>query len=69
MENFIVLLSQIFGISLLQMIFDAFIDTDSYPFQKKIINFTCFVGSLYLVLLFIFNNLFVEINNIVSAFF
>lgn len=69
MENFIILLSQIFGISLLQMIFDAFIDTDSYPFQKKIINFTCFLGSLYLVLLFIFNNLFVEINSIVNNFF
>ncbi len=69
MEEFILLLTQIFGISLLQMIFDVFIDGESYPFQKKIINITCFIGSLYLVLMFVFNTLVMEISNIVSSFF
>lgn len=60
-----VLIGQIFIIALTQTIMEAFISPSEKPYQAKVISIACFVGSLYLLIDFILNNL---IRDFSSAF-
>lgn len=68
MNEFYTVIGQIFIISMVQMILDAIFD-GKYPNQSKIINLACYLCSLYIVVFFIGNTLFVEINELVGNIF
>ena len=65
MREFMVLIGQIFLISLIQTIVEVFLKSDNRDFQIKIINVACIMGSLYLVLQFVFTYIIRELTNIV----
>ena len=65
MKDFVALIVQIFIIVLIQIIFEAFVDTSKKPYQAMVINIAFFLGSLYLLVDFIFNNIIKNINTIV----
>ena len=52
-----VLIGQIFIIALIQTIMEVFISPSEKPYQAKVVSIACFIGSLYLLIDFIFNNL------------
>lgn len=64
MSDFMILIGQIFIIALIQTIMEAFISPSEKPYQAKVISIACFIGSLYLLIDFIFNNL---LNNLTSS--
>lgn len=68
MENLFILLAQIFLISCFQILFEVFIDKDEKPYQAKIVNLACFVGSLYLVLIFIYEILITELISLLNLY-
>lgn len=61
MKQLFLLLTQIFLISCIQILFEVFVDKDERPYQAKIVNLACFVGSLYLVLSFTYETLISEL--------
>ena len=65
MREFIVLLGEIFLISLLQTVVEVFVDADKRSYQMRIINIACIMGCLYLVLNFVFENIISEIQTVV----
>lgn len=65
MSEFMVLISQIFIIALIQTVMEAFVSPGEKPYQARVISIACFIGSLYLLIDFIFNNL---LNNFSSVF-
>lgn len=68
MDQLFLLLAQIFLISCFQILFEVFIDKDERPYQAKIVNLACFVGSLYLVLLFVYETLITELMTILQLY-
>lgn len=69
MNEFLVLVGQILLIVCLQSVVELFIDATSKPYLIKILSIACYVGSLYLLLRFVFDNLMPEIFNIVRMAF
>ncbi len=67
MNEFMALITQVFLISCIQTIFEVFIDKENMPYMHRIISITCFSGSLYLVLEFIFNTLIKELLTMMSV--
>jgi len=65
MREFMVLIGQIFLISLIQTILEVFLKTENRDYQVKIINIACIMGSLYLVLQFVFTYVLRELSTIV----
>jgi len=65
MREFMVLIGQIFLISLIQTILEVFLKTENRDYQIKIINIACIMGSLYLVLQFVFTYVLRELSTIV----
>ena len=65
MAEFIVLLGEIFLITLLQTVVEVFVDADKRAFQMRIINIACIMGCLYLVLNFVFQTIVPEIQTVV----
>jgi hypothetical protein len=57
MKEFMVLIGQIFVISLVQTVLEAFLDTEGRKYQIRIINIACIVGSLYFLLQFVFDHI------------
>ena len=66
MREFIVLIGQIFFIALLQSIIETFLSTEKRDHQIKIINIACVMGSLYLLLQFVYNNVLGEITTFLN---
>ncbi|MCL1935956.1 MAG: hypothetical protein FWF57_06240 [Defluviitaleaceae bacterium] len=58
MSEILQLFGQIFLIAIIQIVSDAFIDKGSMAMQSKLVNIACFLGSLYLVLNFLFTYIF-----------
>jgi len=65
MREFMVLVGQIFLISLVQTILEVFLKTDGRDYQIKIINIACIMGSLYLVIQFVFTYIIRELTSII----
>ena len=65
MREFMVLIGQIFLISLIQTIVEVFLKSDNRDYQIRIINIACIMGSLYLVLQFVFTYILRELTAIV----
>ncbi len=64
MREFMILIGQIFLISCVQTLIEAFVDPDKKPLQARIISLACFSGSLYLLLQFVFTYLLKELNTV-----
>ena len=69
MREFMILVGQIFLIVCVQSIVEMFVDLSKAPLMQKILNIACFLGGLYLLLQFVFNNIFPEITQIVRVYF
>ncbi len=67
MDEFITLITQIFIISCIQTILEMFIDGEKHPYQVKMISVACFVGSMYLISLFVFEILLSELISMISG--
>jgi len=65
MREFMVLVGQIFLISLVQTILEVFLKSENRDYQIKIINIACIMGSLYLVIQFVFTYVIRELTSIV----
>lgn len=66
MQPFFVLIGEIFLISCINSILEIFIDTKKNELMGKIINVACYIGSLYLLVDFIFNNIIRDISTLIS---
>jgi hypothetical protein len=66
MREFITLVTQIFIITLVQIVIEVFMDASKNPYQAKLLNIACFTGSLYLLINFVFNILLKELNTVVK---
>jgi hypothetical protein len=60
-----VLVGQIFLISLVQTVLEVFLKSENRDYQIKIINIACIMGSLYLVVQFVFSYVIRELSSIV----
>ena len=69
MNEFLVLIGQIFLIACLQSVIETYLDMEKKTYMAKIANFACYAGALYLLLQFIFNHLFREIFSIIQFAF
>jgi len=66
MNQLLLLIFELLFIAVMQMVIEAFLDSDKRETQKKILNIACIVGSLYFLLQFVFNYVIKEINMIVK---
>jgi len=69
MREFMLLVGQIFLISCTQSILELFTNLSEKTHQGKILGIACFMGSLYLLLQFVFNHLFPQVAQIVQIHF
>ncbi|MDR2650530.1 MAG: hypothetical protein LBB94_12575 [Clostridiales bacterium] len=65
MREFMTLIGQIFLISLVQTILEVFLKSDNRDYQIRIINIACIMGSLYLVLQFVFTYILKELTTMI----
>jgi hypothetical protein len=66
MREFIILLGEILIIVLLQTVLETFFEEKKHAVQLKVINIACILGSLYLLLDFLFNHILSEITAFVK---
>ena len=66
MSEFVILIGQIFVIGVIQIIIEVFINMSDKPYQSKIINIACFMGSFYLLLDCTYNYLLKDISRLVN---
>ena len=69
MREFTVLIGEIFFIALVQTILELLIDAEKRPQQIRIVNIACILGSLYLLLQFVFTYIMGEISTFVKFSF
>ena len=62
MNDFFLLIGQIFLIALIQLVLEVLIDTSKRPLQATLINAACFLGGLYLLLDFLFGRVWVSLS-------
>ena len=65
MREFTLLIGQLFFIALMQTVLELFIDPKERPKHVQILNIACIMGSLYLVLQFVFTYILRELSSIV----
>ena len=66
MREFTVLIGQLFFIALMQTVLELFIDPRERPKHVQILNIACIIGSLYLLLQFVFEYLMGELFTFVT---
>ncbi|MCL2421497.1 MAG: hypothetical protein FWD03_06525 [Defluviitaleaceae bacterium] len=66
MREFTILIAQLFFIALTQTVLELFIDPSQKPHHVRILNIACIIGSLYLLLQFVFEYLLGEISTIMT---
>jgi len=66
MNEFFVLIGQIFLIALIQLILEVVIDASKRPLQATLINVACFLGGLYLVLDFLFGRFWSSLSTMIQ---
>ena len=69
MREFTMLIGQLFFIALMQTVLELFINKNEKPMHVQILNIACIVGSLYLLLQFVFEHLLGEITTMVNFSF
>jgi hypothetical protein len=65
-KEFILLIGEIFFIVLLQRVIDEFMTEFKLETQKRFVNIACVLGSLYLLLNFVYDNILSEIATFVK---
>ena len=60
---------QIFLIICIQSIIESFIDAKKKPQMVRMLSIACYVGCMYILLNFVYDFLFVELNRILSHYF
>jgi len=68
-NEFMILIGQIFVIACLQNISEVMIEDGSKGYLLKAVNVACYVGAFYLVLQFVFSSFMPEILRIVTLSF
>ncbi len=63
---FLLLIGQIILISCIHSVMEILIDTNKNKFMSNILNVACYIGSLYLLIDFVFNNILKELASIVT---
>ena len=66
MREFTMLIAQLFIIALMQTVLELFFDPEKRPHHVRILNIACIIGSLYLLLQFVFEYMLGEIATIVT---
>jgi len=66
LNDYFVLIGQIFLIALIQLILEVVIDAGKRPFQAMLINTACFLGGLYLVLDFLFGRFWSSLSTMIQ---
>ena len=69
MNDFMILIGQIFVIACLQNISEVMIEGGSKGYLLKALNVACYVGAFYLVLQFVFSTFMPELMRIVTLTF
>jgi len=69
MREFTILIGEIFFIALIQTVLELLLDPDKRPQQVKILNIACILGSLYLLLQFVFTYIIGEMATFVKLSF
>jgi hypothetical protein len=66
MRELIVFVGEILFIVLFQTVIELFFDKDKHKSQMQILNVACILGSLYLLLNFVYDNILSEISTFVK---
>lgn len=66
MQLFLVLIGQIFLIAVVHSVLEVFVQADENPFMGRLISIACYLGSLYLLLNFIFEHIFGELATVLN---
>ena len=61
MRDFLVLIGQIFGIAVINMLIEMFIDEKKRADYMRVVNMACVMGSLLLLMRFAYNTLLGEL--------
>ena len=69
MDEFWVLLGQIFSVVIIQSVLDMLIDKEKRPYLSSVLSVACYAICLYLLVQFVFSNLIVEINQLFTDSF
>ena len=69
MDDFWVLLGQIFSVVIIQSVLEMFIEKDKRPHLSLVLSIACYGVSLYLVAQFVFDSLIPEIQSFFSQAF
>lgn len=66
MNDFFLLIGQIFLIALIQLVLEVLIDAKNRPLQATLINVACFLGGLYLVMDFLFGRVWSSLSTMIQ---
>ena len=66
MNDFFLLIGQIFLIALLQLILEILIDASKRPLQATLITAACFLGGMYLILDFLFGQVWASLSTMIQ---
>ena len=69
MREFVLLIGHLCLIALVQMVLEAFIDSDKRPLHVHILNIACILGCVYLLIQFVFEFLLTELTAFISFLF
>jgi len=65
-NDFFLLIGQIFLIALIQLVLEVLIDAKNRPLQATLINVACFLGGLYLVMDFLFGRVWSSLSTMIQ---
>ena len=66
MNDFFLLIGQIFLIAIVQLVVEVIIDAKNHPLQATLINVACFLGGLYLVMDFLFSRMWGSLSTMIQ---
>ena len=69
MREFTMLVGQLFLIALMQIVLELFINAKERPMHVQILNIACIVGSMYLLLQFVFEYILGEVTTFLNFTF
>ena len=69
MNDFIILIGELFLIICIESVIEIFISDRRNRYMQKLLSIACYCGGLYIVLKFAFNYLFKEIYTIIRLYF
>ncbi len=66
MSELVLFIGEVLFIVLLQTVIELFFDESKHKYQKQILNIACILGSLYLLMNFVYDNILSEISTFVK---